>query len=346
MLIITRRLWMPDVKTSSSRSASLYAESLPLRAFAGFFGASCGQLAVVWMTDAPAALSSWRLSARVADQRKVGSSKKPIVILGAAWTVAAGATMSTSSASSARRVGFSTGRSSYWGPWAGEPRDRSALSCASCKEVVHEALGASDRALARLWRGSVGVYEPCHRLVRDDGRVALRKARPQCRPPTLAGPARARCRRRKHQPALSAFACTLLRLRHRRERRATCTCRECVRHHFGGGSGIPARSARVALDVDIRRRGRADGDRSVGRTVIVTAHRSRCLSGVRVGALRVPRDADEADAAQRRAGHDRAGSRDRRANAIRRTRARAADRDPAGRAVARAPLARRRVCRG
>src|SRR5438067_11096916 len=115
---------MPDRKTSSSRSDSLYAGSLPFTAFDGFVGASAGQFAVVWMTDAPSLLACWRFCARAGDQRNVGSSKKPIGIFGAAWTVAAGAAKSVMSATSAKRVGFDTDRSSLLFPWARRPAAR------------------------------------------------------------------------------------------------------------------------------------------------------------------------------------------------------------------------------
>ena len=75
---------MPDWNTSSSRSASLYAGSSPLAALAGLVGAMPAQLAVVWITDAPATLACRRFSARVGDQRNDGSSKNPIGIFWAA----------------------------------------------------------------------------------------------------------------------------------------------------------------------------------------------------------------------------------------------------------------------
>src|SRR6478672_6973758 len=91
MSIMTRRLCDPDWPTSSSRSPRRYAGSLPFRALLGRRIAIWGHDAVVWMTDAPALLACWRLFARAAAQRKVASSKKPIGIFCAAWTVAAGA---------------------------------------------------------------------------------------------------------------------------------------------------------------------------------------------------------------------------------------------------------------
>src|SRR5437899_11241878 len=97
----------------------------------GSVGAIPAQLAVVWMTDAPATLACRRFSARVGDHRNEGSSKNPIGIFWAAWTVAAGAARSAMSASSAKRAGFGTGKSSLYvvpgarrmeGPWRGPLR--------------------------------------------------------------------------------------------------------------------------------------------------------------------------------------------------------------------------------
>ena len=74
MSIITRRPAFDDSVTSSSRSERRYALSLPSAGCAGRFGAICAQLAVVWITDAPAAAASARFVERSADQRKLESS--------------------------------------------------------------------------------------------------------------------------------------------------------------------------------------------------------------------------------------------------------------------------------
>jgi len=76
---------------------------------AGFVGASDGQVAVVWMTEAPVMAAERRLCERLGDQRNDGSSKNPIGIRGAAWTVAAGMASSAVNAISTKRVAFSTG---------------------------------------------------------------------------------------------------------------------------------------------------------------------------------------------------------------------------------------------
>src|SRR3954447_12290485 len=59
-LTITRRPWAAAENTSSSRSPRLYAGSSPSDALDGRVGAIVNQLAVVWMTDAPASAAPAR----------------------------------------------------------------------------------------------------------------------------------------------------------------------------------------------------------------------------------------------------------------------------------------------
>ena len=109
MSIITRSPWRPDWKTSSSRSPSLYAGSLPSDASAGLVGAIVAQLAVVWMTEAPVAAASARFCSRAGENRNELSSKNPIGIRVAACAAAAGTASPTTSATSAKRAVFCTG---------------------------------------------------------------------------------------------------------------------------------------------------------------------------------------------------------------------------------------------
>ena len=77
-LIITRSPSTADEKTSSSRSASRYAGSSPFDGLDGRVGAIAAQLAVVWMTEAPAAAAPARFSLRAAEKRNELSSKNPM----------------------------------------------------------------------------------------------------------------------------------------------------------------------------------------------------------------------------------------------------------------------------
>src|SRR4051794_10531169 len=116
MLIITRIPNCDARLTRSFRSSSLYAGSAGSDASAGRVGAIDGQLAVVWMTDAPVEAADWRFEARLGDQRKLGSSKNPIGMNVAAFATPRGAADATSARINAKQVAFFMRTSSSTSP--------------------------------------------------------------------------------------------------------------------------------------------------------------------------------------------------------------------------------------
>src|SRR3954463_8556529 len=149
MSIITRSPYFGAFWTSSSRSFRRYAGSSPSAGDEGRLGAIIAQLAVVWTTDAPAVCARARFSARSAAQRKLGSSKNPIGIRGAAETVAAGAATRITRAKRTRRRGLSTGITPSWDANRGtvaKPLE------GRVKEVARPAPGRKDSPAERAKR--------------------------------------------------------------------------------------------------------------------------------------------------------------------------------------------------
>ena len=183
--------------------------------------------------------------------------------------------------------------------------------------------------------------EPRRRLVRDDGRTAVRAARAERHP--AAHPASARARRgdRESQPALPSGARAGVRDRHGRRRRAPRARAQRVRDHVGGDPRVRARASRHAERLGVCTGRGADGCRTLDGARIVPADRHRGVPGLPLGAARVSRRDHLAVAAARRTRGDRACRGDHRAHAVHRPRDR--PRADGREALARASRARRRL---
>ena len=191
--------------------------------------------------------------------------------------------------------------------------------------------------LARARRGTRSAHDPDRRLVRDDGRAALRAARAQRRPPPLATAPRPRRADREREPALPAAARAALRARLCAGVAPPRAPRERVRDGVRLLPRLPAHPPRDRQPAR-RLRGRAPHRLPpVAALRRLPAHRGRRLPGLPLGDPRDRAVVRGAVAPNRPAADPRPARRDLRPHAVRRARRRTAGRVLPPRAGTRRP---------
>ena len=178
--------------------------------------------------------------------------------------------------------------------------------------------------LARTRRSPRRADEPGRRLVRHDGRVALRAACDQHRRPPLTASTCARTADRKRQPALPAPARAALPQHARSERGARRARPQWLRDELRGRSGISARTPGDGERASLVRRRSAERVHPLDRPLLVSDDRGGRVPRLRLDGARAPRRAGLAPRPLRRRGVGCARRGDSRADAVRRLARRAA----------------------